>query len=88
MRNVILSAFPRNMRLPDPSTPNLKVHAICGAVLSLSWYQLGIFKSFFLVLQIDLLAEISIAPQIMSDVDGALKSKQLKTEVDEYLKVK
>lgn len=25
MRNVILSAFPRNMRLPDPSTPNLKV---------------------------------------------------------------
>lgn len=43
---------------------------------------------FFLVLQIDLLAEISIAPRIMSDVDGALKSKQLKTEVDEYLKVK
>ncbi|ONL92541.1 transcription regulator [Zea mays] len=59
MRNVILSAFPRNMRLPDPSTPNLKI---------------------------DLLAEISIAPRIMSDVDGALKSKQLKTEVDEYLK--
>ncbi|XP_066592088.1 CCR4-NOT transcription complex subunit 1 isoform X2 [Prorops nasuta] len=25
MRNVILSAFPRNMRLPDPFTPNLKV---------------------------------------------------------------
>ncbi|XP_074578118.1 uncharacterized protein LOC141834681 isoform X2 [Curcuma longa] len=25
MRNVILSAFPRNMRLPDPSTPNLKI---------------------------------------------------------------
>lgn len=59
MRNVILSAFPRSMRLPDPSTPNLKI---------------------------DLLAEISISPRIMSDVDGALKSKQLKTEVDEYLK--
>ncbi|AQL10308.1 CCR4-NOT transcription complex subunit 1 isoform X7 [Zea mays] len=59
MRNVILSAFPRNMRLPDPSTPNLKI---------------------------DLLAEISIAPRIMSDVDGTLKSKQLKTEFDEYLK--
>ncbi len=27
MRNVILSAFPRNMRLPDPFTPNLKVRA-------------------------------------------------------------
>ncbi|XP_062201118.1 uncharacterized protein LOC133903692 isoform X2 [Phragmites australis] len=59
MRNVILSAFPRNMRLPDPSTPNLKI---------------------------DLLAEISIAPRIMTDVDGALKAKQMKTQVDEYLK--
>lgn len=26
MRNLILSAFPRNMRLPDPFTPNLKVN--------------------------------------------------------------
>ncbi|XP_048534491.1 CCR4-NOT transcription complex subunit 1-like isoform X2 [Triticum urartu] len=59
MRNVILSAFPRNMRLPDPSTPNLKI---------------------------DLLAEISVAPRIMSDVEGALKAKQMKTQVDEYLK--
>ncbi|KAI4996557.1 hypothetical protein ZWY2020_051477 [Hordeum vulgare] len=59
MRNVILSAFPRNMRLPDPSTPNLKI---------------------------DLLAEISVPPRIMSDVDGALKSKHMKTDVDEYLK--
>lgn len=25
VRNLILSAFPRNMRLPDPFTPNLKV---------------------------------------------------------------
>ena len=25
MRNLILSAFPRNMRLPDPFTPSLKV---------------------------------------------------------------
>ena len=25
MRNLILSAFPRMMRLPDPFTPNLKV---------------------------------------------------------------
>lgn len=28
MRNIILSAFPRNMRLPDPSTPNLKVSIV------------------------------------------------------------
>merc|ERR1719183_1201653 len=25
LRNLVLSAFPRNMRLPDPFTPNLKV---------------------------------------------------------------
>ena len=25
MRNLVLSPFPRNMRLPDPFTPNLKV---------------------------------------------------------------
>ncbi|XP_077542745.1 CCR4-NOT transcription complex subunit 1 isoform X6 [Haemaphysalis longicornis] len=28
MRNLILSAFPRHMRLPDPFTPNLKVEAL------------------------------------------------------------
>ncbi|MCD9638073.1 CCR4-NOT transcription complex subunit 1, partial [Datura stramonium] len=61
MRNIILSAFPRNMRLPDPSTPNLKI---------------------------DLLAEISQSPRILSEVDAALKSKQMKGDVDEYLKTR
>lgn len=28
MRNLILSAYPRNMRLPDPFTPNLKARSI------------------------------------------------------------
>ena len=28
LRNLILSAFPRNMRLPDPFTPNLKVDSL------------------------------------------------------------
>lgn len=28
MRNLILSAFPRNMRMPDPFTPNLKVDVL------------------------------------------------------------
>lgn len=43
----------------------------------------------FLVLsvQIDLLAEIGQTPLILSDVDAALKVKQMKTDVDEYLKV-
>ncbi|XP_048431931.1 CCR4-NOT transcription complex subunit 1 isoform X3 [Pyrus x bretschneideri] len=61
MRNIILSAFPRNMRLPDPSTPNLKI---------------------------DLLAEISQSPRILSEVDAALKVKQMKADVDEYLKTR
>ncbi|KAI3965367.1 hypothetical protein MKX01_042848 [Papaver californicum] len=61
MRNVILSAFPRNMRLPDPSTPNLKI---------------------------DLLAEINQSPCIFSDVDAAVKAKQMKSDIDEYLKTR
>ncbi|KAL2477889.1 transcription regulator [Forsythia ovata] len=61
MRSIILSAFPRNMRLPDPSTPNLKI---------------------------DLLAEINQAPHILSEVDAALKAKQIKGDVDEYLKTR
>ncbi|KAJ4727200.1 putative Ccr4-not transcription complex [Melia azedarach] len=59
MRNIILSAFPRNMRLPDPSTPNLKI---------------------------DLLPEIRDPPRILSEVDAALRAKQMKADVDEYLK--
>lgn len=37
--------------------------------------------------QVDLLPEISQSPRILSEVDAALKSRQMKTEVDEYLKV-
>lgn len=48
MRNLILSAFPRNMRLPDPFTPNLKVcrticmhlpAPVCTRRLSLPWHE-------------------------------------------------
>jgi CCR4-NOT transcription complex subunit 1 len=46
------------MRLPDPSTPNLKI---------------------------DLLPEIVEAPCILSEVDAALKAKQMKNDVDEFL---
>ncbi|KAK1441353.1 hypothetical protein QVD17_07202 [Tagetes erecta] len=37
--------------------------------------------------KIDLLAEISQSPRILSEVDVALKAKQLKNDVDEYLKL-
>lgn len=30
LRNLILSAFPRNMRLPDPFTPNLRIETLPG----------------------------------------------------------
>lgn len=36
MRNLILSAFPRNMRLPDPFTPNLKVQKMLQAATSVA----------------------------------------------------
>ncbi|KAK7287009.1 hypothetical protein RJT34_22414 [Clitoria ternatea] len=61
MRNIILSAFPRSMRLPDPSTPNLKI---------------------------DLLQEITQSPRILSEVDAALKGKQMKADIDEFLKTR
>jgi CCR4-NOT transcription complex subunit 1 len=38
-------------------------------------------------MQIDLLAEIRQSPRILSEVDAALKAKQIKADVDEYLKV-
>lgn len=38
MRNLILSAFPRNMTLPDPFTPNLKARApLPGQRAAWSW---------------------------------------------------
>ncbi|XP_058071409.1 uncharacterized protein LOC131220598 isoform X2 [Magnolia sinica] len=37
--------------------------------------------------QIDLLAEISQSPGILFEVDGALKAKQIKADIDEYLKL-
>ncbi|BDA40393.1 CCR4-NOT transcription complex subunit 1 [Coccomyxa sp. Obi] len=37
MRNLILSAFPRNMRLPDPFTPNLKVDLLSEITIAPSY---------------------------------------------------
>lgn len=39
-------------------------------------------------MQIDLLQEITQSPRILSEVDAALKAKQMKADVDEYLKVR
>ncbi|KAF7147217.1 hypothetical protein RHSIM_Rhsim03G0166300 [Rhododendron simsii] len=60
MRNIILSAFPHNMKVPDPFTPNLKI---------------------------DLLPEIKKPPRSSLEV-AALTAKQMKSDIDEYLKTR
>jgi len=44
-------------------------------------------KVIYILLQIDLLAEISLSPRILSDVESTLKAKQIKADIDDYLKV-
>uniref|UniRef100_A0A1B6IPJ6 CCR4-NOT transcription complex subunit 1 n=1 Tax=Homalodisca liturata TaxID=320908 RepID=A0A1B6IPJ6_9HEMI len=61
MRNLILSAFPRNMRLPDPFTPNLKV---------------------------DMLAEISHAPRVLTNYASTIQPISFKKDLDSYLKLR
>lgn len=61
LRNLILSAFPRNMRLPDPFTPNLKVKFqqmghVCFVLPLLYWgfnfYFLNVFLIYFLFFKV------------------------------------
>lgn len=61
MRNLILSAFPRNMRLPDPFTPNLKV---------------------------DVLAEITHAPRVLTNFASLIQPHTFKKDLDSYLKAR
>lgn len=44
MRNLVLSAFPRAMRLPDPFTPNLKVSYTSVAISFSAFYGAGWLK--------------------------------------------
>lgn len=48
------------------------------------WFDIA---AFCFHLQIDLLQEITQSPRIFSEVDAALKAKQMKADLDEYLKV-
>ncbi|KAK4872711.1 hypothetical protein RN001_014740 [Aquatica leii] len=61
MRNLILSAFPRNMRLPDPFTPNLKVD-----VLQEITYSPRVITNF---------ATLITPPQFKKDLDSYLKQR-------------
>jgi len=47
----------------------------------------SLLKFYCLLIQIDLLPEMSMAPRILSGIDGALKAKQLKADIDKYIKV-
>ncbi|CAH9118024.1 unnamed protein product [Cuscuta europaea] len=62
MRNIILSAFPRNMRLPDPSTPNLKIDLLAE-----------ISQSPRILSEVDAALKTK---QIKSDIDEYLKTRQ------------
>ncbi|XP_043661470.1 CCR4-NOT transcription complex subunit 1 isoform X4 [Drosophila teissieri] len=61
MRNIILSAFPRNMRLPDPFTPNLKVD-----MLSDSSNAPKVLSSYIMNIQ---------PPNFKKDLDSYLKAR-------------
>jgi len=60
MRNLILAAFPRNMRLPDPFTPNLKVDLL--PEISQSPRILSNFVA-------------ALSPDVLAQVDSYLKNR-------------
>ncbi|KAK4267898.1 hypothetical protein QN277_024622 [Acacia crassicarpa] len=74
MRNIILSAFPRSMRLPDPSTPNLKIDLLQEITLSPRIFS-----------EVD--AALKAKP-IKADVDEYLKTKQQNSQFLSELKQK
>ncbi|CAL5366920.1 unnamed protein product [Camellia sinensis] len=71
MRNVILSAFPHNMRLPDPSTPNLKIDLLAE-----------INQSPRIFSEVDAALK---AMQMKSDVDEYLKTRYQGTFLSELV---
>ena len=91
MRNLVLSAFPRNMMLPDPFAPNLKVipapalrahaHERSGWTRGLNLTAL--VRSF---LQVDLLSEISQPPTILSVYTSTLSAAGVLEPLDTFLK--
>jgi CCR4-NOT transcription complex subunit 1 len=82
LRNLILSAFPRNMRLPDPFTPNLKVSVfLLFGILTPSSSLV-----FEIKLQVDLLPEIFESPRIMSSVAQIIGQREIKDELDNWIK--
>jgi CCR4-NOT transcription complex subunit 1 len=102
MRNLILSAFPRSMRLPDPFTPNLKV--CMSSCLYATPYQHHPHKNHHYhhhhhhhhhhhlltssLTQVDMLPDIAQPPRILSDLTAQLAHHRqtLLAPLDSYLK--
>ena len=83
LRNLILSAFPRNMRLPDPFTPNLKVDLLPEINQSprvLSDYT-GILSSTGLLEELDAYLKKRAPVSFLLD----LRNKLLLTEEESYV---
>lgn len=78
MRNLILSAYPRNMRLPDPFTPNLKV-SFLKLIEMISLLTIDCF-------QVDMLSDISTTPRIYTNYAAAIQPVNFKKDLDSYLK--
>ena len=72
LRNLVLSAFPRNMRLPDPFTPNLKVRYHIDAGTRQTWGLTFAMASDRMTRQVDMLPEIGQSPRILNTYSKAL----------------
>lgn len=79
LRNLILSAFPRSMRLPDPFTPNLKIDLLPEINQSpriLSDFMVVIEDSLQKELDIYLETEKSPTSEFLMDLKSSLKSDE------------
>lgn len=84
MRNLILSAFPRNMRLPDPFTPNLKVLSMINTSTINPHTSHVTLSTFLPQLKVEMLPDIAHAPRILptytQHIQGNLKKVRLLIE--------
>lgn len=86
LRNLILSAFPRNMRLPDPFTPNLKVDLLPEISQSpriLSDYTAPLLKN-NLKQEIDAYIKNRAPLSFLIDLQARLLNENPKTEGSKY----
>ena len=86
LRNLVLSAFPRQMRLPDPFSINMKVRrpVVCFPMQISAL--MDPFVSLAASLQMDALVEVTQAPRVLGSPAMALTA--VLPEVDSFLKTR